>query len=102
MRAWPRRNSAYTVMTALKAVPAGQNTLAEPAPQAGSPGPVTLILGANFAGVNPPSTGKQTAGSAAGAEQLGREQPASTEQLGLRGAVAQRRSEHLLWTSPGL
>ncbi len=48
-----RADAAYTVMTALKAAPAGQNTLAEPAPQAGSPGPVTLLLGADFAGVNP-------------------------------------------------
>jgi LCP family protein required for cell wall assembly len=46
-------DSAYTVMTALKAAPAGQDTLAAPAAQAGSPGPVTLILGADFAGVNP-------------------------------------------------
>jgi len=47
-------DSAYTLMTALHTFPAGQNTLAEPASQIGTPGPVTLILGANFAGVNPP------------------------------------------------
>jgi hypothetical protein len=47
-------DSAYTLMTALHTLPAGQNTLAEPASQIGTPGPVTLILGANFAGVNPP------------------------------------------------
>ncbi len=77
-------DSAYTVMTALKAVPAGQNTLAEPAPQAGSPGPVTLILGANFAGVNPPSTGKQTAGSAASKQSssAGSSQPAPSSSAG--------------------
>ena len=51
-------DAAYTVMTALKAPSAGQNTLVEPAPQAGSAGPVTLILGANFAGVNPPAAVK--------------------------------------------
>jgi LCP family protein required for cell wall assembly len=51
-------DAAYSVMTALKATSAGQNTLVEPAPQAGSPGPVTLILGANFAGVNPPAVVK--------------------------------------------
>jgi LCP family protein required for cell wall assembly len=45
-------DAAYTVMTALKATSAGQNTLPEPAPQVGSPGPVTLVLGADFAGVN--------------------------------------------------
>jgi LCP family protein required for cell wall assembly len=47
-------DAAYTVMTALKSAPAGQNTVLETAPQAGSQGPVTLILGADFAGVNPP------------------------------------------------
>jgi LCP family protein required for cell wall assembly len=46
-------DAAYTVMTALKATSAGANTLAEPASQAGSPGPVTLVLGTDFAGVNP-------------------------------------------------
>jgi LCP family protein required for cell wall assembly len=46
-------DSAYTLMTALKTFPAGQNTLAEPASQIGTPGPVTLILGNDFAGVNP-------------------------------------------------
>jgi LCP family protein required for cell wall assembly len=51
-------DSAYTVMTALNGTPTGQNTLAEPAPQEGSAGPVTLILGADFAGVNPAATAK--------------------------------------------
>jgi LCP family protein required for cell wall assembly len=45
-------DSAYTLMTALTSFPAGQNTLAEPAWQVGSPGPVTLILGSDFAGVD--------------------------------------------------
>ena len=49
-------------MTALNAAPTGQNTLVEPAPQAGRPGPVTLVLGANFAGVNPAA--KSTGGGA--------------------------------------
>jgi len=48
-------DSAYTLMTALTSFPAGQNTLAEPAPQEGTPGPVTLTLGADFAGVNKPA-----------------------------------------------
>ena len=48
-------DGAYTLMTALKSFPAGQNTLAEPASQVGTPGPVTLILGTDFAGVNPPA-----------------------------------------------
>jgi hypothetical protein len=53
-------DGAYTLMTGLKSFPAGQNTLAEPAWQAGSPGPVTLILGADFAGVNPPAPAATT------------------------------------------
>ena len=56
-------DSAYTLMTALKAFPAGQNTLAEPASQLGSPGPVTLILGTDFAGVNPSAAAAQQAKS---------------------------------------
>jgi LCP family protein required for cell wall assembly len=48
-------DSAYTVMTALKGTTAGQNLLQEPRNQVGHPGPVNLILGANFAGVNPPA-----------------------------------------------
>jgi LCP family protein required for cell wall assembly len=47
-------DSAYTLMTALRKLPAGQNTLAEAASQIGTPGPVTLTLGADFGGVNPP------------------------------------------------
>jgi LCP family protein required for cell wall assembly len=48
-------DGAYTLATALKATPAAQNLLAEPAPQAGQPGPVTLVIGSDFAGVNPPA-----------------------------------------------
>jgi LCP family protein required for cell wall assembly len=47
-------DSAYTLMTRLEGTPSGQNLLAEPASQAGHAGPVTLILGAGFAGVKPP------------------------------------------------
>src|SRR5258708_2467705 len=47
-------DSAYTLMTALKAAPAAQNLLAEPAPQAGTAGPVTLTVGSDFAGVQRP------------------------------------------------
>jgi hypothetical protein len=46
-------DSAYTLMTALTAAPAAQDLLAEPAPQRGRAGPVTLILGTDFAGVSP-------------------------------------------------
>jgi hypothetical protein len=42
-------------MTALKATPAAQNLLAEPAPQTGQPGPVTLVIGSDFAGVTAPA-----------------------------------------------
>jgi LCP family protein required for cell wall assembly len=45
-------DSAYTLMTALKVTPAAQNLLAEPAPQTGRPGPVTLVIGGDFAGVS--------------------------------------------------
>jgi hypothetical protein len=53
-------DGAYTLMAALKSAPYAQNLLAEPAPQAGTPGPVTLILGSDFAGVDrpAPSSGK--------------------------------------------
>jgi LCP family protein required for cell wall assembly len=54
-------DGAYTLMTALKSFPAGQNTLAEPAWQVGRPGPVTLILGANFAGVIRPAAATHNA-----------------------------------------
>ena len=48
-------DSAYTLITALKAAPAAQNQLAEPAPQAGTAGPVTLDLGSDFTGVSGPA-----------------------------------------------
>jgi LCP family protein required for cell wall assembly len=56
-------DGAYTLMTALKSFPAGQNTLAEPAWQVGTPGPVTLILGTDFAGVKAPALATQKAGA---------------------------------------
>jgi LCP family protein required for cell wall assembly len=46
-------DSAYTLMTALKSFPAGEDTRAEPAGQIGTSGPVTILLGGNFTGVNP-------------------------------------------------
>jgi LCP family protein required for cell wall assembly len=48
-------DSAYTLMTGLKSAPAAQNLLAEPAPQTGQPGAVTLVIGSDFAGVNAPA-----------------------------------------------
>ena len=43
-------DSAYTLMTALKATPAAQNLLAHLL-QTRQPGPVTLVVGSDFAGV---------------------------------------------------
>ena len=62
-------DDAYTVMTALKSFPAGQNTLAQPAPQVGKPGAVTLTLGTDFTGVNPLGSdhGKATRNGSGGA-----------------------------------
>lgn len=57
-----RSDDAYTLMQALKQPPAGQDLSVEPANQVGSPGPVNLILGANFAGVNPPPAKTATDG----------------------------------------
>ena len=48
-------DSAYTLLTELKGIPAAQNTLAEPAPQTGAAGTVTLTLGADWAGVLAPA-----------------------------------------------
>ena len=48
-------DAAYTAGMALTKFPAGQNLLAEPTPQIGKPGPVTLTLGSDFAGVKAPA-----------------------------------------------
>ena len=48
-------DSAYTLMTALKAAPAAQNLLPEPTPQTGVAGPVTLIIGSDWVGVARPT-----------------------------------------------
>ena len=55
-------DSAYTLMTALKATPAAQNLLAEPVPQTGRPGPVTLVIGSDFTGVTAAAAPHPTAG----------------------------------------
>jgi LCP family protein required for cell wall assembly len=60
--------AAYTLMTALKVsnssnFPAGDNTLNEPASQVGTPGPVTLILGSDFTGVDKPAPATKPARS---------------------------------------
>jgi LCP family protein required for cell wall assembly len=67
-------DSAYTLMIQLSPFPAAQDTLAEPAPQAGTAGPVTLVLGTDFTGVRQPATrqpaagASRTGGSAAGSQ----------------------------------
>jgi hypothetical protein len=48
-------DSAYTLMTALKATPTAQNLLQEPTPQTGTAGPVTLIIGSDWVGVDRPA-----------------------------------------------
>ncbi len=50
-----RSDDAYTLMKALKQFPAGQDLLTEPQNQDGFNGPVNLIIGTNFDGVNPPA-----------------------------------------------
>jgi LCP family protein required for cell wall assembly len=84
-------DSAYTLMTGLKSAPAAQNLLAEPAPQTGQPGAVTLVIGSDFAGVNAPAaahpasrTGK---GKAAGAG-TGSASPATQTTVQSRNAGA--------------
>jgi hypothetical protein len=47
-------DSAYTLMTSLRASPAAQDLLAGPAHRAGPAGPVTMTLGSDFAGVKRP------------------------------------------------
>jgi hypothetical protein len=77
-------DDAYTVMTALKSFPAGDNTLAEPAGQVGTPGAVTLTLGTDFAGVNPPAShhrkaAKNGSGSAPAVSEASQNGPASVQ-----------------------
>jgi hypothetical protein len=52
-------------MTALNSFPAGQNMLPAEAPQAGTPGAVTLVLGGNFAGVQAPKVTQPAPGATA-------------------------------------
>ena len=59
-------DSAYTLMTGLKSAPAAQNLLAEPAPQTGQPGAVTLVIGTDFAGVNAPAAAHPASGTGKG------------------------------------
>jgi LCP family protein required for cell wall assembly len=59
-------DSAYTLMTGLKSAPAAQNLLAEPAPQTGQPGAVTLVIGSDFAGVNAPAAAHPASGTGPG------------------------------------
>jgi hypothetical protein len=82
-------------MTALKATPAAQNLLAEPAPQTGQPGPVTLVIGSDFAGVTgPAATPRPRSRPGRHREHRYRHQPG-------RGAEPQRRGQHLLRPARG-
>jgi LCP family protein required for cell wall assembly len=59
-------DAAYTLGTALNSFPAGDDTLTNPSAEEGSPGPVTLTLGADFNGVPQPApaaSGTATSGS---------------------------------------
>jgi LCP family protein required for cell wall assembly len=84
-------DSAYTLMTALTSFPAGQNTLAEPAPQEGSPGTVTLTLGADFAGVlqPPPAPSASTGTTGKGSD---KSTPASTPAPSSSAAAVESRN----------
>jgi LCP family protein required for cell wall assembly len=57
---YARADSAYTLMTALDAFPAAQDLIQPPAPPTGVSGPVTLILGADFAGVKAPRAARRS------------------------------------------
>jgi LCP family protein required for cell wall assembly len=48
-------DAAYTLMTRLLAPPSVQDEVAEPAPQTGRPGAVTLIIGPGFTGIVHPA-----------------------------------------------
>jgi hypothetical protein len=80
-------DSAYTLLTQLKGTPAAQNTLAEPAPQTGAAGTVTLTLGADWAGVLAPAqhaaTGK-TGKSKSKGKSTGASQAASGNQASVQ------------------
>ena len=78
-------DSAYTLTTALRAAPAAQNLLAEPAPQTGRPGPVTLIIGSDFAGVNAPSARQHGSG---GKGPPGRSAPSAAAQTAVQSRNA--------------
>ena len=70
--------------TALRATPAAQNLLAEPAPQTGRPGPVMLIIGSDFAGVNAPSARQHGSGTG----QPGHGAPSATAQAAVQSRNA--------------
>jgi LCP family protein required for cell wall assembly len=81
-------DSAYTLMTALQKQPAGQNTLVEPAPQEGVPGAITLTLGTDFAGVNPPPTPTPQATTSKGTKTSPTAGQTNTSQIQSRNAAA--------------
>jgi hypothetical protein len=66
-------DSAYTLMTALRATPAAQNLLPEPGPQTGAAGPVTLIIGSDWMGVDRPAAPHSAAHAKPGKRAAGRQ-----------------------------
>ena len=66
-------DSAYTLMTALRATPAVQNLLPEPGPQTGAAGPVTLIIGSDWMGVDRPAPPHPAAHAKPGKRAAGRQ-----------------------------
>jgi LCP family protein required for cell wall assembly len=66
-------DSAYTLMTALRATPAAQNLLPKPAPQTGAAGPVTLIIGSDWMGVDRPAPPHPAAHARPGKRAAGRQ-----------------------------
>ena len=83
-------DSAYTLMMALKATPAAQNLLPEPAPQAGTSGPVTLIIGSGWVGVDRPAPPHPaaTAGHAAKPGRPAADRPGGSGTIQTRNAGA--------------
>ncbi|HTT50435.1 MAG TPA: LCP family protein [Streptosporangiaceae bacterium] len=85
-------DGAYTLMTRLKSAPAAQNTLTEPAPQTGVPGPVTLTLGADFAGVLTPSAHHGTGHPDRGRKATSTASPATAATSGNQATVQARNA----------
>jgi LCP family protein required for cell wall assembly len=84
-------DSAYTLLTELKGTPAAQNTLAEPAPQTGAAGTVTLTLGADWAGALAPAQ-HATTGQTGKGKSKGKSTGASQSAPGNQASVQTRNA----------